>query len=203
MKFKAVIYPWVLSRFIKFILWALLSTCRYEIKGLKTFVELAQKQPVILALWHNKLLIVGHFLTRHTPKFIYKAFISKSRDGQILAAFTSSYKNGRTIRVPHHARNLALKSMIDSLKTTNDVILFTPDGPRGPIYKIKPGIIMAAKESEATIIPLRWTSSRYWELRTWDKMKIPKPFSKIQISLGSPILPNDLTTELLEQELKT
>ena len=63
----------------------------------------------------------------------------------------------------------------------------TPDGPRGPLYKVKPGIAMAAKEAQATIIPLTWDADHFWELKTWDKLKLPKPFTCIRVVLGDPI----------------
>ena len=36
-----------------------------------------------------------------------------------------------------------------------------------------------SQKTERHIIPIRVVYSRYWELKTWDKFRIPKPFSRI------------------------
>ena len=151
------------------------------------FVKLASQEKCILMLWHNRLAIVAEVLHKHAPQFIYTALISNSRDGDPLAIMAHSYKSGKSIRVPHNARHKALKRVIESLKKSHEVIVITPDGPRGPHYKVKPGTALAAKEASATIIPFTWSSDRFWELKTWDKMRLPKPFSSIKVVLGEPI----------------
>lgn len=139
-------------------------------------------------LWHNRLAIIAEVLNKHAPHFIYSAFISKSRDGEPLALLANSYKAGRAIRVSHNAKHQGLKMVIESLKTKEDIIVFTPDGPRGPRYKMKPGIVLAARESNAAIIPFSWSAKSYWTLKTWDKFMLPKPFTTLTITFGSPIM---------------
>jgi lysophospholipid acyltransferase (LPLAT)-like uncharacterized protein len=162
-------------------------TCRIEVEGFDRFRSEAQKGKCILMLWHNRLMMVAPIFQKATPELIYTAFISQSRDGEALAIFTNSYKNGRTIRVRHQAKQGALKEMIDRLKNSNEVMLVTPDGPRGPRYVLKPGIAMAAQETSATIFPFSWMADKYWQLKSWDGMMIPKPFSRITAKIGNPI----------------
>lgn len=171
----------------KYLLRLLIYTCRFEIEGLDRFIKKASSGPCILVFWHNRLAIVAEFFNRHAPQFIYAAFVSKSRDGEILSRLATSYRSGRVIRVPHNARHQALKTAIESLKLKNEILLFTPDGPRGPLYQVKPGIIKAAQEGEAAIIPFSWKADRYWKLKTWDQFMLPKPFSKIQVTFGESI----------------
>ena len=73
--------------------------------------------------------------------------------------------------------------MIKQLKN-GKVILITPDGPRGPRYWVKPGVAYAAKTTSSHIVPFTWSASHYWQLNTWDRMLIPKPFSKIIINIS-------------------
>ncbi|HRD56379.1 MAG TPA: DUF374 domain-containing protein, partial [Parachlamydiaceae bacterium] len=87
----------------------------------------------------------------------------------------------------HDARHKALRKMINYLKHGREIVIITPDGPKGPRYQVKPGVALAARESQAKIIPFTWTASRFWQLKTWDKLLLPKPFSKIVIDLGNPI----------------
>jgi hypothetical protein len=98
-----------------------------------------------------------------------------------------SYKAGRALRVPHNAKHQALKMLIDGLNEEKFVALFTPDGPKGPRYKVKPGLAMAAQEAQAAVVPFSWDSDKFWELRSWDKFRIPKPFSKIKVTFGEAV----------------
>ena len=132
-------------------------------------------------------MLVAPVFLHYAPKFTYTAFISQSRDGEPLALFTNSFKNGRTIRVRHNAKHEALKAMIDRLKNSQEVLLVTPDGPRGPRYQVKPGVAMAAQETSAQVFPFSWSADRFWQLNSWDKMIFPKPFAKIHAKIGEPI----------------
>jgi lysophospholipid acyltransferase (LPLAT)-like uncharacterized protein len=165
----------------------IMRTCRVEIQGLDKFVAAAQQHPCILMLWHNRLVVISEVLNAFAPQFIYTAFISKSRDGEPLALLAQSYKSGRALRVPHNGRHRALNQMIDRLKIKREIMLITPDGPRGPRYEIKPGIVMAARESAAKVIPFSWNGSRVWTLNTWDGMLVPKPFSTIKVTFGESL----------------
>ncbi len=187
----------------KYVVRSILWTCRIEIEGLDMFLEAAARQRCLLMLWHNRLAIVAEVLHKHAPQFNYAAFISKSRDGEPLALVAQSYKQGRAIRVPHSAKHQALKSVIDNLKSRREVILMTPDGPRGPRYKIKPGIVMAAQEADAVIIPFTWTANRFWSFRTWDQLMLPKPFSTIRVKMGAPVkLPPNQAVAQASDELE-
>lgn len=200
LQFKRRCIPYIIAYGSKITIRLLLFTCRKEFIGLDRFIATAQKNPCILMLWHNRLSIMSGVLNSATPKFIYTAVISKSRDGDPLAILVQSYKNGRVLRVAHNARHQALSRMITTLKERQGIVLITPDGPRGPRYSVKPGIVMAARESGAHIIPLSWSASHAWQLSTWDQMLIPKPFSKIKISFGTPIFIQKESTANFESE---
>lgn len=176
--------PHLFAYSAKVVIRLLLLTCRYEVHGLDQFIKTAANFPCILMLWHNRLILVGEILNRFAPQFIYTAFVSNSRDGQPLSLMALSYKAGRVLRVSHNARRKALKEMISRLKKHKEVILITPDGPRGPRYILKPGVVMAARESSAKVVPFSWESDKFWQLNTWDQLRIPKPFSKITIFFG-------------------
>jgi len=63
------------------------------------------------------------------------------------------------------------------------------DGPHGPIYKTKPGVLYLSQKLGYPIIPLTFAASRAWTLMgTWDHFVIPKPFSKCLVHLGPPFM---------------
>lgn len=178
----------MLAFIAKYLIRLIFLTCRVEVRGLATYHQAVKATPCILMLWHNRLSLTSEILYKFTPSYFYAAFISNSRDGEPLAKLANSYKTGRAIRVPHNARHQALKSVIDNLREKNEIIVMTPDGPKGPRYEVKPGIIMAAKQTKAAIVPFSWTATRFWQFKTWDKLLLPKPFSKVLIHFGDPIL---------------
>lgn len=179
--------PYVMAYSAKMAIRLVVKTCKVRIQGLQTFVETAEKQPCILMLWHNRLVLVSEILNSHASQFIYTAFISKSRDGDPLAILAESYNAGRALRVPHNARHLALGQLIGALKNKGEIIVITPDGPRGPAGVIKPGIVIAAREADASVVPFSWQAKKFWQLQTWDRMQIPKPFTTIDVVFGEPV----------------
>lgn len=186
---------------------ALLLTCRWKIDGVSHFCQIASQEKCLLMLWHNQLALTPFILNRYASHFIYAAFVSNSRDGQLISRIVRSYKTGRTIRVPHHSRHQALREVIRQVEERKSIVIMTPDGPRGPRYKLKPGIALAALETKAHVFPLKWTATSFWELRTWDKLKIPKPFSTITVSFDNPVRMEEgktlaEATQILEKALR-
>lgn len=179
--------PYLIAYSAKAGMWLLMRTCRIEISGLDSFMATARQSPCILMLWHNRMVLIPEVLSKHAPQFTYTAFISKSRDGDPLALIAQSYHIGRALRVPHNARHKALEKMITQLKYAKEIMLVTPDGPRGPRYVVKPGIVMAARHAQAQIVPFSWEADRMWQLKTWDGMMVPKPFAKIRVTFGAAI----------------
>lgn len=190
---------WFLMYAGRILIHLIMKTCRVKIIGAHEFKETVSKGPCILMLWHNRLAPMAHLLSRIAPQFTYGAVVSNSRDGELLANLVSAYPQGKTIRVVHNAKHKALREVIQHLNEEKTVVVMTPDGPRGPRYRIKPGIVLAAKSTSAQIVPLSWSASRFWQLKTWDKFLIPKPFSRIILTFGpAQLLPADANFTLDE-----
>lgn len=175
----------------KWILTCIGHTLRFHIEGSELYAERAGRNKCILMFWHNRLMLAAEILKRTAPGIKYAALISNSRDGELIAVLVNSYKRGRTIRVPHDARSMALKNLIREIQNQDDVIIVTPDGPRGPAFQVKPGIVLAAAKTSAEVFPLTWSSSGYWKLPTWDGLMLPKPFSKVSVKFGPPVKLSD------------
>jgi len=61
---------------------------------------------------------------------------------------------------------------------------FTVDGPSGPIYEAKPGALLLAAKSGAAILPFSISLERCWRLKSWDRIEIPKPFTRAVVVIG-------------------
>ncbi len=165
----------------------LILTCRVKIEGMEHFVKAAKSGSLILLFWHDRMALFPKTFRSQLKLCHFTAVISKSRDGNWLNALIHTYPNSDTIRVGHTARPQALKEMMIRLKEPQLALMVTPDGPRGPRHKLKPGPIKAAQESGSPLIPFSWTSSKSFFLSSWDRFEIPKPFSKIEVKIGEPI----------------
>jgi hypothetical protein len=80
-------------------------------------------------------------------------------------------------------------------------VAIIPDGPHGPAKQVKPGAATIALMANATVYPVTAFPKFFWQLNSWDKFIIPKPFTTITIRIGSPIFPNDFaqTTNRVER----
>lgn len=184
--FKRDLLPIPLAFIGKYGIRLLLRSCKIEVIGLHHLEKMGRSKCVMM-LWHNRIIVMCEFFHRFLPERNYAAFLSKSRDGELIAHVLKKYPQGRCIRVAHNARHHALREAIDYLNDTQGILLITPDGPKGPCYKVKPGVLLAAKGANAPIVAFSWEATRYWELNTWDKFRLPKPFSTIKMVLSEPI----------------
>lgn len=146
-------------------------------------IEPAKIDSALFALWHNQLAF-GMYIFKHYNNVF--ALASSHIDGKIITDIIKmmGYKvvEGSTNRNPTGAVKTIIK-----LITTGNKIVITPDGPRGPLYKINSNITRIAYKYNAPLIPLACIADNYIELKSWDKMIIPKPFSKISVIIGAPI----------------
>jgi lysophospholipid acyltransferase (LPLAT)-like uncharacterized protein len=82
----------------------------------------------------------------------------------------------------------------------------TPDGPRGPRYQIRDGVIALAQLTGAPIVPVSNNTGWKWRLGSWDRFQIPLPFARCAIRYGEPMrVPREATEaerERLRQELE-
>ena len=85
-----------------------------------------------------------------------------------------------------HSGREAADQLLDHLRQGCSTVL-NPDGPHGPAFVLKKGILHLSLKSKVPIVPLRFSSSSYRELKTWDRKKFARPFSTIQMKIGEPI----------------
>jgi len=81
-----------------------------------------------------------------------------------------------------------LLKMIKKIKEESISLAITPDGPKGPRFIAQSGAILLGQKTQYPIIPVMIYLAKYWELPSWDRFCIPKPFSKARIFYGNPIM---------------
>jgi lysophospholipid acyltransferase (LPLAT)-like uncharacterized protein len=70
--------------------------------------------------------------------------------------------------------------MIAAHKDGFDVAI-TPDGPRGPAYKMKAGALLVARRARAPILLVGVRYEKSWRLKSWDQFRVPKLFSSVEV----------------------
>lgn len=139
---------------------------------------------MIWTFWHNRMLgaVLGwrHF----TPKHYAVVLTSPSKDGAIVAEVVGHFGIGNVRGSSSRRGGAAMLGLIAAIRSGADVAI-TPDGPRGPAYQLSPGVVKLAQATGAAVVPVFVHYSRYWELRSWDRFRIPKPFSKVEVIFDS------------------
>ncbi len=150
--------------------------------------------PVIWVLWHNRILIVPIMYERLFRSRKGAALISRSRDGGLLASCIARF-GGESVRgSTSRGGSSALADMKRRIEDGYDIYI-TPDGPRGPRYHLGGGAIWHAQSSGAPIVPENVEFSSVWRLGRWDGFNIPKPFSKVTITLQALHTVRDTASE--------
>jgi lysophospholipid acyltransferase (LPLAT)-like uncharacterized protein len=88
----------------------------------------------------------------------------------------------------------ALDLMIH-LTEENYHLAITPDGPTGPIFKMKPGAVITARRSQIPLLLVGIGMKSKWTLKSWDKFEIPKPFSAVTAIYSQPIMISAILTK--------
>lgn len=160
----------LINRFAIFLLNLLSKTWRYEIIGK------APESTGIVAFWHGYMLPAWKYFSKYKPY----AVVSRSKDGDILSSVLSGWGYSLIRGSSSQGNKEALNEIIGYCR--NNLVLMTPDGPRGPIHEFKPGAVVAAQRSSNTLclcsVEIKW----FFEFKkSWDKFKLPLPLSKIRI----------------------
>ena len=93
---------------------------------------------------------------------------------------------------------LALRDMQGMMKRGYSIVT-TADGPGGPKYEFKPGVILMARIGGVPILPIACAAERAWYLDRWDDFMIPKPFSRVVLAIGEPYtIPPDTPLDQIE-----
>lgn len=99
-----------------------------------------------------------------------------------------------------HDGRKAANELVGYLQSGCSTVLL-PDGPSGPPKVLKKGILHIAYQSRVAIVPMRLTASRFLIIKTWDRKRIPVPFSRVRIYIGRPITVSERTLNHAEQKL--
>lgn len=153
-----------------------------------------QNKPFILSAWHCNVF-AGVIMIENLN---FHILISQSRDGDLIDTIAKKFKNTSVRGSSSKGGIQALKKLI-KLAKENKRIVITPDGPKGPAFKVQDGIITLASKTGIPIIAFHLESTKQKIAKSWDSTRIPFLFNKIIIRYSDPIF---IPPNLSEQEFE-
>lgn len=170
-------------------------TIRFKVEGWEHFeaIERAERLP-IYAFWHDRIFAGTYFFRNRGIVVI----TSQSLDGEYIARFIQRLGYGSVRGSSTRGGVGALVEMI-RLMRSGLAMAFTVDGPRGPRYVAKTGAVLLAKKTGNPLMPFVVECSNFWTVKSWDRLQIPKPFTRARVIIGEPIyVPEDAGNEAVE-----
>lgn len=186
---KLIRQPWA-QAVLGWLLWVVLAvtrrTVRWRHEGLDCMAPVLKDDvPVIALFWHGRIPLALGLAQIWWVRNRLRCMISPSADGEFIAQAldrakfpairVSSAKKGDSSK----ARQ-AVAAFRESLNwvTQGGLLVVTPDGPRGPNEVIAPGALQIAKRTGAPVYFMGVAAAPNWQLDTWDKVMIAKPFGR-------------------------
>lgn len=149
---------------------------------------LTGEKPAVFCFWHGRMIM--HPFVK-PPGRSMQVLISQHNDGALITAtmawFDIGSVRGSSSRKRGGGGTRAVFEMMDVTGRGGNLSI-TPDGPRGPFQVAAQGAAYVAAKTGYPILPITFSASRHWRLRSWDKFMIPKPFGRIQFVAHTPIL---------------
>ena len=162
--------------------------------------------PSIYVMWHRSVISSAYRFRNMKIAML----ISSSFDGELIAR-TSSLLGFCPVRGSSTRGGAAALLRMQQAYAEGHCCAITADGPRGPVYVAKPGAARLANsvgEPSADGQPAgAWVGCFYarperaWELRSWDRHMIPKPFTRVIITWPAPVPADRVTPESVQAAL--
>ncbi len=172
------------------------STCRINMHGEKERKKIdGLGGPAIGTFWHHG--IIGSFYVLRNESSVL--LVSASDDGEYIARLAHHFGLS-SIRGSKNKRGTqALRELLGKLREGRNVGIVA-DGSQGPPMIAQAGAILLASKTGVPILPMVWSASTYFAINSWDRMILPKPFSRIDFYYGEPlVVPNKLNSEGIEE----
>jgi lysophospholipid acyltransferase (LPLAT)-like uncharacterized protein len=163
--------------------------------------EKIDQRPLVASFWHA-CIIPATYLCRNQG---VRVMSSNSYDGEYMGRIIRRFG---FVAVKGSSSRNAVRALLGLRRALQDgwTVAFSIDGPRGPRYKVKPGPVALARSSAIPMTTFHMAVDKAWVLNTWDRLIIPKPFSRVLMRIGKliPVPPDTSDEDLLryEQELQ-
>jgi len=158
-------------------------TLRYAVHIEEGGPEKLSTRPTVLCFWHCGIFPASYVFRNQQIGVIS----SYSFDGEYTSRIIAKLNY---VPIKGSSSKGAVRALLESrrLLQQGNTVGFTSDGPRGPAFIAKPGPVLLASKTGVPLVPFHIALEDPWRLPSWDRLMIPKPFSKALVCLGRQIL---------------
>ena len=144
-------------------------------------------KPLIACFWHGRLMMMVYGWRSKRPFVMLQ---TNHRDGRLMNCFLRQFGLGGVL----HKRGDAGKArgFLDLAKALQAgcAVGLTPDGPKGPRYKMKKGVAALALTAMCDVVPTAFSLSRHVRAKSWDRFMVGLPFGRGVFVYGKPVSPD-------------
>jgi len=159
------------------------STVRFEVHGWENWEATSRNGKIpIYAFWHDRVFLATYFWQRRR----IVVMTSRSFDGEYIARFIQRFGYGAARGSSSRGATGAIVEMVRLMRAGSPTA-FTIDGPRGPRHIAKMGAVLLAKNTGNPILPFTINAEKSWQVSSWDRPQIAKPFSRARVHIAPPI----------------
>ena len=191
------------QRLLALLIWLTVQTVtrtiRYRVHDPHGFLARKSFGPAIYCIWHNRLALCMRlyylFVRSRFPRAGLAGLVSASKDGALLAAIFERFAV-QPVRGSSSRRGAQALLELSTWTEQGYDLAITPDGPRGPRYRVADGAVALAQFTGRPLVPATYNLNWKITLKSWDRFQIPLPFARCDLHIG-PILevPREITDE--------
>jgi lysophospholipid acyltransferase (LPLAT)-like uncharacterized protein len=174
--------------------WLIGPTMKFAVSCEENSPISLEQRPFVYSFWHQ-CTFAATYLWRDLD---IRVMSSTSFDGEFTARMIRRFG---FVPVRGSSSRGAVRGLLGMRKEIEAgyTVAFTIDGPRGPRFVTKPGPVLLARSARVPMAVFHIAIDRAWTLNTWDRLLVPKPFSKALMCVGRLIpVPEDMSSEELE-----
>ena len=188
---------------LRFIFWFLSATYRVKkVIGQDIADRIIADRSTVYApcYWHQHHVLCSNMMRSWIRRGFRACFlVSASVDGDVPARIAESWGADVIRGSANRTGALALRDMQEKIRH-GVAIVTTADGPNGPKHEFKPGAVLMARIGGTPLVPLACAADRAWYLDRWDDFMIPKPFARVVLAVGEPVVvPRNAPMDKLEE----
>lgn len=201
--------PGRFTRWQRFLLWLITWTVYLLIRAIGPTIRFAvswedgapgslEERPFVYSFWHT-CMIPAMYLWRDLK---IRVMSSDSFDGEYTGRIMMKFG---FVKIRGSSSKFAVRAVLGMRRELENgwVVAFTLDGPRGPRYVVKPGPVLLARATGVPMVVFHIALTDAWVLNTWDRLMIPKPFSRALMRVSSCIaVPTDADDAQRERSMQ-
>jgi len=185
----------VFAFFFSLLLRCVCGSNRLTVTRRDIFDEYVEQGNNIFVFWHSRLFYLVYYYMLRALRCKVCMLVSMSRDGDYGAALVRRLKQEVVRGSSSRGGQAAVRNLVSRIASGSNVAI-TPDGPRGPALTVSEGVVKLAQMTGARIIPVSYSASRRFLLKSWDRFIVVKPFGRVHVAFGEPIrVPRRISSE--------